>query len=128
MNKPKFRAWDKITQRMYQVSSIHIEDEYMDLFDKSIYEGEFTRKNGDVILMQYTGLKDKNGKLYCQNDLVRYKGKIYRLIKGTYTFELVGFYESYQDNPNDFFSEQAYLLGEIVGDFYTNPELLNEVE
>lgn len=122
MNKPKFRAWDKDSKKVYEVEIIDFKKDVIKLIG---YGWTFLN---DIILMQYTGLKDKNGKLYCQNDLVRYKGKIYRLIKGTYTFELVGFYESYQDNPNDFFSEQAYLLGEIVGDFYTNPELLNEVE
>ena len=128
MNKPTFRAWDKIKKKMYQVSSIHIEDEYMDLFDKSIYEGEFTRKNGDVILMQSTRLKDRNGVVYSQDDLVKWERKIYRLILGTHKFELVGFYEPYQDEPTDFFSEGAYLIAEIVGNIHENPELLNEVE
>lgn len=60
MREIKFRAWDKITKKMYKVSSIHIEDEYVDLFEKNIYEGEFKRKFSEIVLMQYTGLIDKN--------------------------------------------------------------------
>lgn len=78
----------------------------------------------DAIIMQYTGLKDKNGVLYCQDDVVRYKGKNYRLLKGAYAFELLGFYESSQDVPHDFFGENAYIQGEVIGNIYQNPELL----
>lgn len=121
MNKPKFRAWDKVNKFMMLVENI-------DFKGRLINKGGVWRILDEVILMQYTGLKDKNGKQYCQEDLVRYEGKIYRLIKGTYAFELVGFYEASQDNPCDYFSEQAYYFGEIIGNIHANPELLNEVE
>ncbi|WP_278529589.1 YopX family protein [Enterococcus asini] len=79
----------------------------------------------DVVLMQYTGLYDVNGKQYCQDDLVKWNGNIYRLIHGTYAFELYGFYYQMQDDPWDYFSEGAYLEGEIIGNIYANPELLS---
>lgn len=31
---PKFRAWDKRSKEMWKVSTLHIEDEYVDLFKK----------------------------------------------------------------------------------------------
>lgn len=74
--------------------------------------------------MQYMDLSDKNNKRYCQDDLVKYGKNIYRLVKGSYKFELVGFYDSYQENPHDFFSEGAYCDGEIVGNIYENVDLL----
>ncbi|KGL45045.1 hypothetical protein EP56_05665 [Listeriaceae bacterium FSL A5-0209] len=80
----------------------------------------------DLIVMQYTELKDKNKQKYCQDDIVRYKGKNYRLIKGTYKFELLGFKEPLQDDQHDFFSEGAYLQGEIVGNIHENKDLLED--
>lgn len=61
---PKFRAWDKRSKEMWKVSTLHIEDEYVDLFKKNIYENPLNdpwAKFGDAILMQSTGVKDKNG-------------------------------------------------------------------
>ena len=75
-------------------------------------------------IMQFTGLKDKNGNTYCADDIVKYNGKNYRLIQGNYSFELVGFWEAFQDNPSDFFSENAFLVAEIIGNIHENPELL----
>lgn len=125
MNKPKFRAWDK-ERGMMKCHGLFQGCTIAQLYNDD-YQN-YMRFLDEIILMQYTGLKDKNGNQYCQDDLVRYQGKIYRLIKGSYAFELVGFNESYQDNPSDFFSEGAYLTAEIVGNLYENPELLSGVE
>ena len=66
--------------RSYAIS--HVEDEStVDLVDKET-------------IGQYMDLKDKNRKRFCQDDIVKYKWKVFRLIKGTYAFELQGFYES----------------------------------
>lgn len=71
-------------------------------------------------VMQYTDLRDKNKKRYCQDDLVLFEGEVYRLIKGSYMFELQGFVDNRQDIPEDFFSERAYEQGEIIGNIYEN--------
>lgn len=57
---PKFRAWDKRRKEMWKVATLHIEDEYADLFKTNIYEKPFDNpwaKFEDLILMQSTGLK-----------------------------------------------------------------------
>lgn len=108
-----FRAWDICDKKMHTLLVIDWLNRLVDLDS-----GKVERSFDNVKLMQYMDLKDKNGRIYCQDDLVLYKGKIYRLIKGTYMFELSGFFETSQDIQGDFFSEGAYQDGEIVSNIY----------
>ena len=55
----KFRAWDKEKRNMFNIARLDIADGtcYDHLFSRNIYDYW-----NECILMQYTGLKDKNGK------------------------------------------------------------------
>ncbi|MFL2133040.1 YopX family protein [Desemzia sp. FAM 23990] len=123
MRPIKFKAWDILNRNMHEVYRINFSDRIT--VDSKLFENDtrfLTLEN--AILLQYTELKDKNGKTYCQDDWVKYKNNIYRLIRGSYGFGLIGFCESPRDNPTDFFAEGAYLEGEIVGNIHENPEYL----
>jgi len=116
MREIKFRAWDKTKETMYH-NGFEIN-----------YKGEITRTYGlypspNLFLMQYTGLKDKNGKEI-------YEGDIYRIFRLLVT----------SDKEDEFyvirnFIEDVYFLKdlidsgdtiEIIGNIYENPELLKE--
>ena len=105
----KFRAWDKENKEMVEV----------ELLGKEVLlykDGEWENiENFEV--MQYTGLKDENGREIYEGDIARHAtwGDIYEVI-----FEDGGFYvlSSY-----DFQTINEYPL-EVIGNVYENPELL----
>lgn len=121
MRTIKFRAWDKKRNRM----KIGVES----------YLGAYLPPNGNIhehhILMQYTGLHDKNGKEIYEGDIC----KTWRGV-GQITFGLGG-----EGEPADYvggylgwcvgedkwetngFTNSAQI--EIIGNIYENPELLN---
>ena len=134
---PKYRVWDKELQTMLDVSLID--------FKKGVLVGEhweFGETNfmsfGEIVLMQSTGLKDKNGKEIFEGDVVkRYRSPFFKA-KWEYQIETVikekaslllgrefgkNFGTITFDSP---FAESVLL--EVIGNIYENPELLEEKE
>lgn len=64
MREIKFRAYDHKTKEMSAPFTLSIIEEYI----KDGYVG-FRPERWDI--MQYTGLKDKNGKEICEGDIVK---------------------------------------------------------
>ena len=129
----RFRVWDddKIENKATMDEMI-----YFDLSNVPEYY-----IGGNYHIMQYTGLKDKNGKEVYEGDIIvtRYsggdrKGQIYYgdVIKwGVYNIGCNG-YEYPMEVVGPYVKEE-YLYGlmieersEIIGNIYENPELLDE--
>lgn len=134
---PKFRVWDKKTKSMWNIESWHIEDEYFDLIepDKSVADpnaNRVWRRQSDVILMQSTGLFDKNGVEIFEGDVVvnqygnvgyiaylkQEAGFVVVLKKSDYRLGHRNTGESYDVTNNH----------SIIGNVHQNPELVEVQE
>jgi len=82
--------------------------------------------NGDIILMQYTGLKDKNGKEIYEGDILEFQGKDYEgkwKIKWNSKevwFEILCIGNEERFSPGS----DIWNHGKIIGNIYENPKLL----
>lgn len=107
MREIRFRAWNKYSKTMYYTLDVGVEGN-MDLLD-------FSGIGDSYELMQYTGLKDKNGKEIWEGDIVKY----WLFPEATPTQWVIKI-------PNIYLSMQNTEVGqiEIIGNIYENPELL----
>ena len=115
---PKFRAWDKETKTMNGMAEI---------YRNRNQEIELHPRDENIILMQSTGLFDRNGQEIFEGDIVDYKGRK-AIIKwhGSYA----SFIYRFVDELNERVSEWhplflAYYHFEIIGNIYENKELLD---
>ena len=128
----KFRAWDKNDRRFLSEddnvpnflnlvpcqSTGQFIPMYMEIEELNIYDT-------DIILMQYTGLKDRSGTEIYEGDIVEDDSSRYQVM-----YHADGFYLHSTYDPDDMLLQlrHAYTLSEVIGNIYENPELLEKRE
>jgi len=126
MREIKFRAWDKLTEKF--VTAQYLSENLVRTYQEDssrelLLRGSIFTENG-LELMQYTGLKDKNGVDIYEFDLVRSE----RGYKTTTAIGVVSWYDGYCGFQVDFKDDGP--LGrlderlEVIGNIYEHPELL----
>ena len=130
--KIKFRAWNEVSEKMLN---------WNDFLDTNMKNTFIAPESTGLILMQYTGLHDENGKEIYENDIVEFSYDIFtgnfdtKLGRGTIEFIDGAFYikpfEIECKKIEDIANGECFLLYtvnidtlEIIGNIYDNPELL----
>lgn len=128
----KFRAWDESRNEM--ISQFGLLKENMPQLiqheeDGYIFCGH-SQENDDwcePILMQYTGLKDKNGKEIYEGDIL--SGHSDGNVRVEWSNANGGWDCIFSDEANISISEMCSWFGnnaQVIGNIYENPELLNK--
>ena len=137
MREIKFRAWDKKENSVYLHNQIfqdntngliEIED-IINQWDTSIFCPEFMKKY-NIVLMQYTSLKDKNGKEIYEGDIISATGTEedteYTGIRMVKWSKDLGWCLA-EELKNDFglpLTWGGWESVEVIGNIYENPNLL----
>lgn len=117
---PRFRAWLKKDKEMIDVEEIHFNNGNLDFIGDAI---TWMCKNNDFVLMQSTGLTDKNGKEIFEGDILGTKdGLLNGVVK--YSSSLGMWINTLIRYSN--FERLCSIANsrEVIGNVYENPELL----
>ena len=132
MREIKFRAYDEESKKMYQITDIN----FSDYVANGVCYGDwkdFSINN----LMQYTGLKDRNGVEIYEGDICSFVMFDYSDNNDTYTLNVIFQQGSFgfiikNHQREECFYELSYILFQddevqVLGNIYQNPELLNKI-
>lgn len=116
----KFRVWDKINEKWINNNCLlDIESGY--LF--GWYDNEQANKRR-YKLMQSTGIKDKNGKLVYESDIITDEIDNY-VVEWDTDEAYLGFWVR-EIGTREYYTFEQLLSYEVIGNIYENKDLLNE--
>lgn len=124
MREFKFRAWDKGNSLMCEVEQITF-DENREITFLAVWNEEYGLQEAEPIthfeLMQYTGLRDKDGKEIYEGDIVRSNyGNLVKVVFTKGSFKIASLVSP---NRNLCLLEYPQFV-KVIGNIYENPELL----
>ncbi len=119
MRELKFRAWDRTKKQM--IWSLHESIKDSPVWN-SVFWGKVEADPDNYDVMQYTGLKDKNGKDIYEGDIVELEG--WSPKKWEVTFDRGGF--CMRENADScYYPDIKYAeKSKVIGNIYESLELL----
>lgn len=143
MREIKFRAWDKRAKQMYQVKNLGLGKESWlrtaTNYGKHPKTGYNKFYPSEVEIMQYTGIKDKNGKEIYEGDILQqihykfsndeygHKGFKKTIIQVFWDSKMAGFvFKVIKKTDTEMPENYTEPYREVIGNIYDNPELLEK--
>ena len=130
-NRFRFRAWDKSFQKYYEnviVSTINGE---ITVYGRLVNGDTILIPSAHVALEQCTGLRDKNGRLIYEGDVVKVSGDVmtipidYEESKAVINWDEDGFFLHFESGEIERLFQECWEY-EVVGNIHKNPELLED--
>ena len=116
MRKLKFRAWDKRTNIMLSWGNLLHRYNSLDCLSFSFLD-----------IMQFSGLKDKNGKEIYEGDILLYSNNALKNIVRPVVYKWGSFgIEGVSKGTHICFGNLLKEVIEVIGNIYENPELLTD--
>lgn len=125
MREIRFRAWQRLFKEMIPVFSIDFENQMINT------SGPWRFFN-EVELMQFTGLKDKNGVEIYEGDILDYYGSQKDALRFEVVFHHASFKRKWINEKTakirgleiETLAWNTSTIFEVIGNRYENPELL----
>lgn len=117
MSEIKYKAFHKVWKRMFDVKALFFDNDEALLEVSPEFEDveSFER----LELMQYTGLKDKNGVEIYEGDVLRVRGGLFH--QGYWEIDRIVKVDKIYDLYMPWYNDEEF---EILGNIYENLELL----
>lgn len=122
---PKFRAWVKKTETIQEIETISFKEKKLVIDYSGRSSSGYIKNFDEVVLMQSTGLKDKNGVDVYQGDIIKCtSGCPHEVIwleeyGGTFIGGMPAWYLSGLNNGYSWTGEE-----EVIGNIYENSDLV----
>lgn len=128
---PRFRAWDSAKKEMFKDTfAITGSGQVVVVEQSSVFVSPDYVFVDNLVIMQSTGLKDKNGKEIFEKDILDYNGrKVIVKWHGSYASFIYEFVDELQNRTTEWQPLYlSYYKFEIIGNSLENPELLEVAE
>ncbi|MED2978228.1 YopX family protein [Bacillus swezeyi] len=123
MREIKFKIFDQKTNEMYYLLKDRFSFGPFEGCRAVSWEDVFAEQHEELIPLQYTGLKGKNGREIWEGDIR--KDDWGRKFKVVYDNDLAAFYGEYINGPSESLADCG-PDSEYLGTVYENPDLLLE--
>ena len=120
MREIKFRAWNKLAHKMATITML---DWMLDGYRATAGKFSGSGHLADIELMQFTGLKDKNGKEIYEGDIILTGDAKWTVAWHRHEDSMIGWMVRDNKLRHWYIIDESILAGEVIGNIYEKPKV-----